>query len=141
MRAREYRRKESRSFLFYLAVTILGLLLIGLVILFITRVNRTFYSYTAEPRELLYTLNRGDYAEAWREVQNNRAQGVTEEKNKDYVLPYAVVDYLEAESYYNVFLESGDTEEAARYREAMDKAYEAMGELQFMAGEIDGILK
>ena len=28
-----------------------------------------------------------------------------------------------------------------QYREAMDEAYEAMGELQFMAEEIDGIFK
>ena len=141
MRARVNRRKEPRSFLFYLAVTILGLLLIGLIIMFITRVNRTFYSYTAEPNELLHMLNRGEYSEAWRQVGENRAQGITEKENKDYVLPYAVVDYFEAESYYSVFLESGNTEEAARYREAMDEAYETMGELQFMAEEIDGIFK
>ena len=141
MRTERSGGRRLRSVLFYLGVTILGLLLTGMIILFVTRVNRTFYSYTTEPDTLLRMLNRGEYANAWREVQNNRAQGETEQKDRDYVLPYAVVDYFEAESYYNACLGSDDAEKAAQYRETMDEAYEAMGELQFLAEEIDEIFE
>lgn len=137
MRDRNRKKSELRSVLFYLSVTVLGILLIGLSILFLARVNRRGYSYTVEPNTLLRMLNRGDYAESWRDVQDNRAIGETEQKDKAYALPYAVVDYFEAASYYSVYQDSGDAGQAARYKEDMEQAYEAMGELQFMAEEID----
>ena len=139
MRGRVENRGKGRgkSVLFYLAVTLLGVLLVGMTMLFLYRVNRKAYNYTTEPNTLLRMLNRGDYAQVWREVQNNRAMGETEKTDKEYILPYAATDYFEAASYYNAYRESGDEEKAAQYKAAMEKAYEDMGELQFLAEEID----
>lgn len=130
-------KREARTVLFYLVVIILGIVLTGMTMLFLYKVNRRTYSYTTEPNTLLHMLNRGEYAQVWREVQNNRALGETKEKDKDYALPYAVTDYFEAASYYNAYLENGDAEKAGQYKAAMEEAYEDMGELQFLAEEID----
>ena len=141
MNRRRTRPKSGRDVLFYIAVTILGLLLIGLILFFLYRLHETYHHYTVEPNNILYTLNRGDYVSAWQDVQSNRAAGKTGEKEPGYVLPYAVADYFEAASYYAVYEESGDTEKAADYREEMERAYEKMGELQFMAEEIDALFR
>ena len=135
------RKRDPRSALFYTAVTILTLLLITLTAAFVTGINREYYRYTVKPDDLLYTLNRGDYVEAWSDVQNNRASGKNEEADPEYVLPYAVVDYYEAGSYYTVYQENGDVRKAEDFRRIMEQAYEKMGELQFLAGEIDSVLE
>ena len=137
MRTGNTRSKDPRSVLFAVAVTILGIMLAGLLILFTVRVRESFYSYTAEPNELLRSLNRGDYVNAWIDTRENRAAGITEESDPRYVLPYSVTDYFEAASYYSVYEKNGDTAKTAAYREQMDKAYAEMGELQYMAEEID----
>ena len=140
MRVKQKRKKDPGTAVFYLVVTVLGLVLIGLSILFMTRINRTYDNYSSDANYLLYTVNRGDYIHAWLDVQNNRANGETEKKNAAYTLPYAIVDYFEAESYYTMYLNSGDMEKARQYREEMDSAYEKMGELQYIAEDIDALL-
>lgn len=139
MNSKSSRKKDPRIALFYAAVTALALLFIGLTGFFIVRMNRGFYSYTSEPDAILRMLNRGDYAGAWREVKDNRASGQTEEKEPAYELPYAAVDYYEAKSYYNVYADNGETEKAEIFRRDMDQAYEKMGELQFLAEDIDAM--
>ena len=137
MRVRHNKTRDPKGILFYVLATILGLLLIGLIIAFVVRLNQSYYRYVAEPNDILRTINRGDYADAWLDVQNNRAQGVTEEKDPAYRLPYAVMDYYIAASYYTVYQEEQDPEKAALYREKMETAYDSMGELQYLAEEID----
>ena len=139
MRDRRNGKKDPRTALFYAAVTILVLLFIGLTIFFITRMNRSFYRYTTEPDSILYTLNHGQYPEAWRDVKENRASGETEDKDPKYVLPYAAADYFEARSYYSVYSDTGKAGKAGDFRQTMDQAYEKMGELQFLAEDIDAI--
>lgn len=141
MRGKVRRKRDGRTVLFYVAVTILGIVFLAVTTQFLARLNGPYYTYSTPPHSLLYTLNRGDYVQAWREVQDNRAMGATEKTDQEYALPYAVVDYFEAASFYNVYLESGDKEKTEQYREAMDEAYEAMGELQFMAEEIDAMFQ
>ena len=49
---------------------------------------------------------------------------------------YGVAKYFEAASMYKAYLESGDTERAAREKERMDEAYEEMGEWNIAADSI-----
>lgn len=131
------RNKTKKKFsLFSLAVTVLSLLLIVLVIVAVTNASPKKYDYRTEPSSLLYTLNRGRYAEALQDVANNRAMGYDEKTNADYEAPYAVCDYFEACSYYNACMKTGGAESAAVYEAKMQEAYERMGSLQMMAEEI-----
>ena len=137
MRTGNVRTKDPRGVLFAVAVTILGIVLAGLIIFFVFRVKEDFYSYTIEADDLLRTLNRGDYVNAWYEAQENQGKGITAEKDPEYALPYAVTQYFEAASYHSAYEKSGEAEKTAEYRKQMDKAYSDMGELQYMAEEID----
>ena len=49
---------------------------------------------------------------------------------------YGVAKYFEAASMYRAYLETGDTERAAREKEKMDAAYEEMGEWNMAADSI-----
>ena len=49
---------------------------------------------------------------------------------------YGVAKYFEAASMYRAYLETGDTERAAREKEKMDAAYEEMGEWNIAADSI-----
>ena len=49
---------------------------------------------------------------------------------------YLVVNYFEAASMYKAFLQTGDTERAAREKEKMDAAYEEMGDWNIAADSI-----
>ncbi len=134
------RKKDPRSVLFHTVVTILGVVFVVLTALFLYRMSDRYTRYSPEPDDILFELKRGDYVGAWEDAERNRACGITEQTDPDYALPYAVTDYYEAASYYTVYRENGDEEKAAVYRKAMDKAFTSMGELQFMAEEIDGML-
>lgn len=49
---------------------------------------------------------------------------------------YGVAKYFEAASMYRAYLETGDTERAAREKEKMDAAYEEMGDWNITADSI-----
>ena len=49
---------------------------------------------------------------------------------------YGVARYFEAASMYKAFLQTGDTEHAAREKEKMDAAYEEMGDWNIAADSI-----
>lgn len=49
---------------------------------------------------------------------------------------YGVAKYFEAASMYRAYLETGDTERAAREKEKMDAAYEEMGDWNIAADSI-----
>ena len=49
---------------------------------------------------------------------------------------YGVARYFEAASMYKAFLQTGDTERAAREKEKMDAAYEEMGDWNIAADSI-----
>lgn len=139
MKAKKNKTRDPRSVLFAIAVTILGIIFAAMVLLFAARIREHFYYYTAEPNDILRELNRGDLVDAWRDARENRAAGLTAEKDPDYTLPYAAADYFEAASYYEVFRENGDEEMAEVYRNKMDAAREDMGELAYLSDEIDAL--
>ena len=153
MRAKKNRPRDLRGVLFAIAATGMGIVLISMLMLFTARVRKSFYTYSAEPVDILRELNRNDYVDAWHDARENRAAGITKEKNPDYAVPYAVTDYFEAASYYSVFGKEADAEndgksgsgpesdQARVYREKMDTAREEMGELEYLAEDIDELFR
>ncbi len=134
--------------LFRTILIALGIILVIMLIALGYKVNNSVYRYTSTPNDLLRNMKNGYYTEAVIEMKENIAQGETVEKDSDYALPYALIEYYEAESYWAAYHKAAELEgnaaykadleqKAAEYRSQMDDAYSRMGELAFMSEEID----
>ena len=132
--------QTSGSRMFRIAVTILGLILIAMIILTIVRVSEPFYYYDYEADDLLRSMKNGYYEDVLWEVKSTRSLGNTSNADPDMAVPYALVDYYEAETYYIGHMKAGDEAGAALYRGRMDEAYEKLGEFTFLSEEIDKYL-
>lgn len=135
--------------LFRVIIILLAVILVFMVSITIARIKTGFSDYTSTPNDLLRTIKNGYYSDAVNEMYDNIALGETVEKNADYAVPYALLEYYEAESMYTGYIraaeQTSDSAEAAglmskadEYKTAMEAARSGMGELSFMADEIDG---
>ena len=140
MRDKQKRKRKPRARLFHLAVTLLCLLLVILTFYFLANIRVRDDRYTYDANSILHTLDRGDYYGALENVLSNRAQGITETTDPAYLLPYAAADYYQAALYLSAYEAAGDTAQTERWQKAKDAAYEKMGELQFLAEDMDAVL-
>ena len=135
--------------LFRVIIILLAVILVFMVSITIAKIKTGFSDYTSTPNDLLRTIKNGYYSDAVNEMYDNIALGETVEKNADYAVPYALLEYYEAESMYTGYIRAAeqisDSAEAAglmskadEYKTAMEAARSGMGELSFMADEIDG---
>ncbi len=135
--------------LFRVIIILLAIILVFMVGIAMAKINNSFSDYTSTPNDLLRTIKNGYYSDAVNEMYDNIALGETVEKNADYAVPYALLEYYEAESMYTGYVraaeQTSDSAEAAglmakadEYKAAMDTARSGMGELSFMTDEIDG---
>jgi len=139
--------------LFRVIIILLAVILVFMVGITVAKINSSFSDYTSTPNDLLRTIKNGYYSEAVSEMYDNIALGETADKDADYMAPYAIIDYYEAESCYYAYIKAaeqaakaGDKEDeaalkdkAAEYQMKMDAARNGMGELYFMAEDIDEI--
>ena len=135
--------------LFRVVIILLAVILVFMVSITIAKIKTGFSDYTSTPNDLLRTIKNGYYSDAVNEMYDNIALGETVEKNSDYAVPYALLEYYEAESMYTGYVraaeQTSDSAEAAglmakadEYKAAMETARSGMGELAFMTEEIDG---
>ena len=140
-------RPGDRLFKFFLIL--LSLILVVMVITAITVVRRESYRYTSTPNELLRMIRNGDYPDAVTSMYDNIAMGETPEKNADYAVPYAILEYYEAASLLKAYTDADASSDpgrkaeleanAERCRADMEDARSRMGDLEFFAPEIDAI--
>ena len=134
--------------LFKVVIILLALILVLMVIITAAKINQTYTDYTTRPNELLMTIRNGYYSEAVHEMHDNIALGETVEKNQDYAIPYALLEYYEAESVYTGYARMAETEtdktraaelkaKAEELKAEMEAAKTGMGDLVFMTEEID----
>ena len=135
--------------LFRLIIILLAVILVAMVLITMAKINQSFSDYTTTPNDLLRTIKNGYYSDAVNEMYDNIALGETVEKDADYAVPYALLEYYEAESMYTGYIraaeQTSDTAEAAglmakadEYKADMEAAKAGMVELAFMTEEIDG---
>ena len=135
--------------LFRVIIILLAVILVFMVGITMVKINNSFSDYTSTPNDLLRTIKNGYYSDAVNEMYDNIALGETVEKDADYAVPYALLEYYEAESMYTGYIraaeQTSDSAEAAalmakadEYKTAMDTARSGIGELAFMTEEIDG---
>ena len=84
--------------LFKVLLILLSLVLVVILMITGTKINRESYRYYSKPNELLWTIRNGNYPDALTSMYDNIAQGETPEKNAEYAAPYAILEYYEAAS-------------------------------------------
>lgn len=139
---------RSGDVLFRLIIVMLAVILVIMAIATVVRVNRSFSDYVTTPNDLLRTIRNGYYADAVHEMYDNIALGETVDKDPDYAVPYALLEYYEAKSVYTAYERALEQEsdksraselelKAEEFVRDMDTARSGMGELEFMAADID----
>ncbi len=135
--------------LFRVLLVLLSLVLVAMIMIAGTVIRREAYRYTSTPNELLRMIRNGNYPDAVTDMYDNIAQGETPEKNVEYAVPYAILEYYEAASLLKAY-ENADSagdpgrgaelvKAAEQCRTAMEDARSRMGELEFFTEEIDAI--
>ena len=118
--------------------TILVLLSITLVIAFLTLCSELRYidrHYEREANSFWWEYDSGRYADSIRSRYENIYNGVKE--TAELKQCYAVSEYFEAASLYKAAAFTGNTGKAQEYLEKMAKAYEEMGDVSYLADDID----
>ena len=133
--------------LFKVLLILLSLVLVVILMITGTKINRESYRYYSKPNELLWTIRNGNYPDALTSMYDNIAQGETPEKNAEYAAPYAILEYYEAASLLKAYtnadseadpIRGGELASAAeRCKADMEDARSRMGDLDFFSAEID----
>ena len=117
---------------------ILVVLSISLVIAIITLgaelsdINRT---YEKDSNSFWWEYDSGRYADSIKSRYENIYRGVKE--TTELTQCYAVSEYFEAASLYKAAVHVGKEDKAAEYLEAMAEAYTKMGDVSYLAEDID----
>ena len=135
--------------LFKVLLILLSLVLVMILMITGTKINRESYRYYSKPNELLWTIRNGNYPDALTSMYDNIAQGETPEKNAEYAAPYAILEYYEAASLLKAYTNADSGADpvrgaelasaAERCKADMEDARSRMGDLDFFAAEIDAI--
>ena len=133
--------------LFKVLLILLSLVLVVILMITGTKINRESYRYYSKPNELLWTIRNGNYPDALTSMYDNIAQGETPEKNAEYAAPYAILEYYEAASLLKAYTNADSGADpvrgaelasaAERCKADMEDARSRMGDLDFFAAEID----
>ena len=133
--------------LFRVLLILLSLVLVVILMITGTIINRESYRYYSKPNELLWTIRNGNYPDALTSMYDNIAQGETPEKNAEYAAPYAILEYYEAASLLKAYTNADSGADpvrgaelalaAERCKADMEDARSRMGDLDFFAAEID----
>ena len=133
--------------LFKVLLIMLSLVLVMILMITGTKINRESYRYYSKPNELLWTIRNGNYPNALTSMYDNIAQGETPEKKAEYTAPYAILEYYEAASLLKAYTNADSRADpvrgaelalaAERCKADMEDARSRMGDLDFFAAEID----
>lgn len=133
--------KSVKERLLNIVIIVLAAAIVVTLVLVINETKPDRYQYTVSASSIITDLNYGQYSSAVESVCRNRGLGVTEESDADYTECYAAVDYYVAKSYYEAYSLTGDDDTAAGYQQEMTEAYEKMGDLTFLAEDMDATLE
>ena len=138
---------------FKVLTAVLAVALVVMIIVTVVKINTSYSDYTFTSNDILRSVNNGYYPDALMEMYDNIALGKTVEKNEGFRVPYALLDYYEAESCYLGYTKAADQAAAAgdkeyeetlrmkasEYQAEMEAAKDGMGELDFMTEDIDAL--
>ncbi len=121
-----------------IANIVLAILSVTLVIAFIALVSELGdidRYYEKESNSFWWAYESGRYADSIRDRYENQYNGVKE--TAELTQCYAVSEYFEAASLYKAAVYTGKEDKAKVYLETMAKAYSQMGDVEYLAEDID----
>lgn len=133
--------------IFRALLILFSIVLIIMLFIALNSIRKESYVYITDPDDLLREIKNGNYPYAVTDMYDNIANGETSEKDSGYAVPYAIIEYFEAASLYKGYSGADLTADPARasvIAEAMEgcksdmqDARSRMGELEFLASDID----
>ena len=117
------------------ALIALSLALVLSIIMLITEIRYSFMSYNRNADDLWWYVKNGNYVEVVTARNSNEAAGVFETNELSEI--YAIADYFEAASMYKVAVFRNDTTAMDKYITAMGEAYMEMGDVNYLAEDIN----
>ena len=85
-----------------------------------------------------WNYDSGRYVDNIKYMYENKINNVKE--NAELTQCYAVAEYFEAASLYKAYASNGNTDKAQKYLDVMAKAYSEMGDVSYLAEDIDARL-
>ena len=136
--------------LFKLLIIIASIILVIMIMVFCYCIRQTYYTYTSSANDILRSIQNGRYESAISDRNYNIANGLTVQENRDFEVPYALVDYYEAQFLYTQYTKAAENtadkkikseilKKAEEYRSIMEEAKTHTGDLAFMTEDIDKI--
>ena len=122
----------------FIANIILVFFSVTLVILFMALFAELRFvnnSYEREASSFWWDYDSGRYVDSIRSRYENQFRGV--EETQELAQCYAVSEYFEAASLYKAAVCTGNTEKEKKYLEIMVNAYSKMGDVSYLAEDID----
>lgn len=120
---------------------VLVLLSITLVIGVITLCSELRYINSHREQDansFWWNYDSGRYVDNIKYMYENKINDVRE--NTELTQCYAVAEYFEAASLYKAYVIKGNADKAQKYLEVMAKAYSEMGDVSYLAEDIDAKL-
>ena len=135
-------RQPKKSKVIIFLNFVIGILLAVLLIVLMVRLSdrgSSYYRRVFGDGYEHYSIEKGEYAELIDEYI--RYGGILGRVNKGSEEPAAVAEYADSAFRYNAYEYVGDTERAARQKQRMEKAADAMGIYMPEAAKIDKCLQ
>lgn len=126
--------KDKKTILFYAIVVALCAFLVINFFRLCSDVFYTSYDYNYSERDYIYRFKEGNYDDTISIFYEEMVQGKYDRENE----MQAVTQYFIAASYYRVY--EDQEEKRIAYEKEMEDAKGHMGELSYMADDIDRIL-
>lgn len=127
-------------------VLILNIVIVILAVIFVMalsgavmEIHSTLSDYSYDEDSFIYRIEDEYYANLVHMYYDNCGSDGKEEKSmREY---YDLAKYFEAAFHYKIYVESGDTVRAEKYKTVMDEAAARMGEFAFVTEMMEEKLK
>lgn len=129
------RHNSTKDLVANIVLAILSVTLVIAFIVLVSEVGDIDRYYEKESNSFWWAYESGRYADSIRDKYENQYNGVKE--TAELTQCYAVSDYFEAASLYKAAVFTGKEDKAKEYLEIMAKSYAQMGDVEYLAEDID----
>lgn len=128
-------QSATKDLIANVVLVILSILFVIAFITFVGEISDSSRYYEQKASSFWWEYDNGRYVYSIRNRYENMYNGV--EETEELSQCYAVSEYFEATSLYKAAVCTGKEESAMKYLEKMAKAYSEMGDVSYLAEDID----
>ncbi len=131
-------KKDKKIFILNIVIIVLAVVLVITVFQTIAEAHSIITDYYHEEDSFIYCMEDEDYADMVQYYYDNCGSQGKEEKNmQEY---YDLAKYFEAAFHHKIYVESGDTVRAEKYKAIMDETEARLGEFAFVTERMNSVL-